>query len=1669
MSTIDDRVVQLKFDNKQFEQGVGTSLSTLDKLKRSLDFSSSTKSLGDLSSAGQRFNMGNIGSTIDGVSGKLIALGTIGVTALANITQQALLTGETIVKSLTLTPVTTGFQEYELKMNAIQTIMAGSGESLKTVNKYLEELNTYSDKTIYSFSDMTTNISKFTNAGVSLKESVAAIQGIANVAAISGANATDAGRAMYNFGQAISKGSVALLDWKSIEIANMATVEFKTQLLNAAVAQGTLTKKGDEYKTKKGTLISATKGFNESLQEQWLTSKALTTTLGDYSNEQTKIGKRATAAATSVKTLSQLYDTLKESAGSGWAKSFEIMFGGLDEAKGRWTALNDVVGGWIKQSAETRNTLLQQYKDIRGQKVAIAAMKDAFAALMSVVKPIKEAFREVFPPTTAQDMLAMTEKVRAFFKAITLGPAQMEMLKNAFKGLFFIFSLVKSVVGGIIGVFTGLFAGSGAAAGGLLSVAGSIGTMITNWVDFLKNSGAITAFFYDLGQKLQPVAEWISRVGSAITDAFANAPAIFSNLGGAANAANGELSPLQKTVQFLKNIWDGFVNALSSGVSIIGAIGGAIKDAFAGMGNGIGGAFSGVKDALANLDWTTIFKAGVGASSLAMVGLFLKALYGGINALISNPAKVLKSLEGALQGLQSTLKTYQRELRVRTLMMIAMSVLALAVAIKVLSTIDPMALGVATLAMGALFAELVIAMKQLEGVANSKSVAKIPALAGGIFLIAASMLVLAFAIKVLGGLDYETLGKGIVTIGIVLRMIEVFSADLSKHTSQLAQAGAGMLMISVALLILAAAILVYSKMDLLTLAYGLGAVMAVVAGVGLAMKALPKEGEIAKASASMILIAFALMMLIKPIQTLGGMPIEQLYVGIVALSGILLALVVGLNLMAMAKGNMISAAAALVIVSLALSMLVTVLKTLVAMGVDNVVLGMMLLIGVLVALGLTAIGLQAAIPLIYALGIAIAILGAGLLAIGLAALAFAWAMSLVVGIISLGVPFVTQLLNDFIALIPLLGEAFYQALVMFADVVIRVAPKMGEAFVAFISSILNSINTLTPKIVETLGVLLDALIVLLVDYIPKLSDAGWQMLQGILDGIDNHVGEITTTVMSIIKKFLTAIGDHVKEVVDAGTKIITNLIEGIGKSASDIAIAAGNTVLTFLTEITNWINNNSDRINTVSKELVKAIVRGLVAGVAGLGGGFIDAIGGLAGSAIDKAKEILHINSPSKVFISIGKSIVEGFVTGVVGGKQDMIDAMKVISDSIKTAKDDSVKHIKDLKEKIKSLEGKKRTQANKVALSKAKAELATAEKEKARLDNASKTLSVEHKKDIAKLVRLGAQWDVVSVKLDAAKQKYKDAVKERDDYAKSVKDSFSKLPTIDATSSLDDYFNAIRQATADNIKFKATMEALRKLGLDDNQYKKFMEQGTAIQPFLDQLLASGGSTITELNKIDGTLTDSATSLGKSASEALYQAGVDAAKGIVDGLQTQMDAITKQMKKLGKAIADELKKELGIKSPSKVMMQVGKYTVQGLAEGLDQNAKVIDLAARRMGKTAVSGLQDSLFNMSGVIGANFDINPTIAPVLDLDQFRKDAAGMNDILAANTVSPTTSSNVAGTISAATQAQQHDLAAANAAGNVVSLTQNNYSPVALSAADIYRQTRNQLSTVKGALGA
>lgn len=363
----DDKIVRMQFDNKGFESGVRNTLSSLEELKASLKFSNVTTGIDQVGASIKNLSFDNLTTGIEKTIVKIPVMGTVMDQTIRNMTNSVEgFVKNTLDKFSSLGNAKTGFGEYELQIGSIKTIAASTGRPIEEINGYLEDLNKYADDTIYSFRDMTQNIGKFTNAGVELGGAVNAIKGVANVAALSGANTQEASRAMYNFAQALSAGSVKLIDWKSIENANMATVEFKNELIKTALELGTIRKEGNKYVTtttdlsgKVSEAFDATKNFNDSLSHQWMTTDVLVKTLGRYTDTTTEIGKKATEAATKVNTFHQAMDAIVEGLGSSWAQSWQYIVGDFEDATAMWTKFKDVIEGIFKPSNDARNEMLK--------------------------------------------------------------------------------------------------------------------------------------------------------------------------------------------------------------------------------------------------------------------------------------------------------------------------------------------------------------------------------------------------------------------------------------------------------------------------------------------------------------------------------------------------------------------------------------------------------------------------------------------------------------------------------------------------------------------------------------------------------------------------------------------------------------------------------------------------------------------------------------------------------------------------------------------------------------------------------------------------------------------------------------------------------------------------------------------------------------------------------------------------------------------------------------------------------------------------------------------------------------------------------------------------------------------------------------------------------------
>ena len=957
---VDERVVQMQFDNSQFERNVSTSMSTLDKLKRSLNLSGAAKGLSDVGNAAKSISLNGLGSAVDTVRTKFSALQVMGVTALANITNSAVNAGKRIVNALTLEPIMSGFQEYETQINAVQTILANTkskGSTLDDVNKALDELNLYADKTIYNFTEMTRNIGTFTAAGIDLKTSVSAIQGIANLAAVSGSTSQQASTAMYQLSQALAAGTVKLMDWNSVVNAGMG----------GEIFQNALKKTSEELNTGAEAAIKAKGSFRESLQTGWLTSEVLTETLkkfttsgaNEYVAEYTGLSKEAVAAAledakakygeadaikyaskalaeksgkneeeiksvlemantaedaaTKVKTFTQLWDTLKEAAQSGWTQSWEIIIGDFEEAKELLTQISDTIGAMIQSSADARNALLQGWKDLGGRDDLLEGFKNIFNGIMSVVKPVKEAFSEVFKAMTPEDLVSITKRFREFTEKLTLSGEAADKLKSILKNVFENLKLVKDAVGeSLKNAFKGL-----------ISIVKPIKDAFTEVFHIIDPSSVekVTTGFSNFTKKLilsEEAADKVKRTFKGIFSVFdifrkilgsvAQAIAKLFNADGVSSLGDLLLTAAASIGDFFTSLNEGFDESGLSGVlsKIVSGFSSLISGATEHM-KSFGDVFSfvgGTIKTVAGKIWEalkTVFgwisdnvSAGDIFAGLAGGGIFVtaKKLSGLIEKVKDAFDKLFGDKENGLKGkfadvmgsVHDTLESFSSGIKISSIVAIAVAVGILSASMKAISELDVGQIIKSLTAIGIMLAMLSSTMgsisKTLSGL-GSKGLVK----AGiSLVLVAAALSILASAMKKMADLSLAELGKGLIGVGAGLAILVIGLKKIDKVNISVSTSLA-ILALAVSCRILAGALQKFGDMSWDEIAKGLAAMGGALAELVAAVSILSKYSD-AKSllgTLSIIGISLALGKVADALKKFGDMSWDQIERGLIGM------------------------------------------------------------------------------------------------------------------------------------------------------------------------------------------------------------------------------------------------------------------------------------------------------------------------------------------------------------------------------------------------------------------------------------------------------------------------------------------------------------------------------------------------------------------------------------------------------------------------------------------------------------------------------------------------------------------------------------------------------------------------------------------------------------------
>lgn len=930
--TIDERVVEMKFDNKQFETNVRTSMSTLEKLKDSLNMRGAAKSFEELDKASKKVDMSGLGSAVESVRLKFSALQVVAITALQNITNSAISAGERLVRALSIDQVSAGWDKLTKKTSSVQTLVNSTGKTVDEINSYLEKLMWYSDETSYGFTDMTSALATMVSSGGDINKLIPMIEGVANATAFAGKGASEFSRIMqYAVNQAYSLGYMQVQDWKTIEGATVNSKQLIQSLITAGEELG---------KIKKGSVTI--ENFRSTLADKWVDKEVMESGFGafskvteeiykgiqdgtfkNYADGLAKIGDkfgefayRAAASSQEAKSFAEAIDATKDAVSSGWMKTFELIFGNYEEQRVLWTDLSNALWDVFASGAERRNAVLEEWANLGGRTTLVEAFWAAWNNVAEVLGVVRDAFREVFPPATAEQLLSITKALKSFADSLKISEDTADKLRRTFKGLFSIVDIFRKLVGGVFKTAIKMLCQLlGMADTDLLSLTARIGDVITKFRDWLTENNYITkgleALVGAISAVIKKIREWIKKlwdlpqvqnafkkVSQAVQDCMAN----FEKYIGIGINKIGEFFSQLKNLDSitLKDIGAAFKNVgntiLTYFVNIFGSFGNfqdlvnkmryTVKTRFLEMSESVDGLRNRIFDFVlearskvkSNFGIGEILTLGVGTGLIATIRKVNKII-AAVKKPLAEIGKVLGNFNGILVSVKNAVNAHISEIKSRAVLNVARSIEILAksigiiaASIVVLTLVDQDKLWSAVGALAALAGVLV---------AVSAAMAVINKFLGGNFKnslsivsMAASILILVAALKKMEELDSTKVYNSAAVLGVLGAGLVLFAGLLGKLVPHLSKGALGLVAIAVSLKIIASALKDLDGVDLESLNRSVGILIGII--VGLVIVSVACSSITIGAGAGILALVISLKILINVLKSFGDLNVAKM-------------------------------------------------------------------------------------------------------------------------------------------------------------------------------------------------------------------------------------------------------------------------------------------------------------------------------------------------------------------------------------------------------------------------------------------------------------------------------------------------------------------------------------------------------------------------------------------------------------------------------------------------------------------------------------------------------------------------------------------------------------------------------------------------------------------------
>ena len=1164
MSDADDtRILNMRINNKEFLKGTSDSLKAIDTLNKGID------------NAGKGKGMQNMSKSVDTVKTRFGAMQIAGVTAIATITNKAVDAGLRLAKSMTIQPILDGFREYQKLLTSTQTIAANTNNNnakgIKVVGTYLDNLNHYSDQTIYNFGQMADNLGRFTAAGVSLKNATSSIKGLANAAALSGSNTEQLNTAMYQMSQALSTGTIKLMDWNSLANAGMGGSNIRKALMATT----------DTFKGQGKVMDNSIKkygSFRESLRSGWLTADTFNKTMkvmAGTTDEATKktvafsvkqleamgythksaielhnLSQAAIDSATKIKTFSQLIDVVKEALGSGWAGIFRALFGDLSQATEMWTKVGGVITGATDRIFGSITRMLDVWRTLKDTQTGMTGFQMFWAAIGNIFKSIGNLLHPFV--VLIQALLPASDSAGTGLTSLSKGFYQFSViLERVTSGLNYLTPVFKFLGTAIRFVVTAIKAAVSALAGPAAELLAKGREMGANLIDGLVQ-----------GLNGSSIVQSVREMATNLIDSFKELLGIHS--------------PSTVFKEFGLNIVQGLVNGILGAISLVGK---AIA--------GIGGALKNMDV----LDVVNAISAIFGGAVLLTVYKFIRTMSSGISSF----ATMFTKFGGVLDETTGTLKTMQSGIKAKALLNIALAIGVLALSLWVLSKIPADKLAVGMGAITFMMYQLMGVMKAMSaGAATTKTaVASMVAMSFAMGLMAAAVLLLSAAVLAFGSMKTETLVKGFIAIGVATALLVVAARILSQASPYLILGAAAMAIMAGSLLILAAALTafvgvlkLYEKLDWKTVFGGIGKMAVVLVGLGVAMIPLSAMAPLLLiASAALIVLAAGLTAMLGVIKLFDKVSWGTIIGGVGKIGAALI--ILGLAAAIAAPGLILLGAAA------------------VLLGAGFMMVGVGLGLAGAGLAAIAAAGVAAGAVLITTIEAFLAILP--LMAVQLVAALTALVTALaheapkiVDGLVKIG----SEILRGLGELIPKIAEKTYELIQKLLDVMTEHLPEILEAGTDLVVALINGMS----------------------DHLTEVTQAATDLVVALLAGIGKHTAELVTAGGKLILDLLTAIDEAVQKytepIVAMGQKIGFDIIKGVvlGLIPDPIQHALTDMVNKFVNWFKNLLGINSP--STVFAGFGRNIVEGLANGVRNAVGMVTGAVSSLVSGIISRVSSI---------------------------------------------------------------------------------------------------------------------------------------------------------------------------------------------------------------------------------------------------------------------------------------------------------------------------------------------------------------------------------------------------------------------------------------------------------------